>query len=84
MLVIPLNVEQSQVRDTTLKLQEVTASAKPNLEHFQKYLYGQEFHLRTNHSALTWLMSFRNHEEQTAQWILRLQEYNFTSKHHQD
>jgi hypothetical protein len=29
-------------------------------------------------------MSFRNHEEQTAQWILRLQEYNFTSKHHQD
>jgi hypothetical protein len=22
-------------------------------EHFHKYLYGQEFHLRTDHSALT-------------------------------
>jgi hypothetical protein len=27
------------------------------LEHFLKYLYRQEFHLRTNHSALAWLMS---------------------------
>jgi hypothetical protein len=24
------------------------------LDHFHKYLYGQEFHLRTDHSALTW------------------------------
>jgi len=30
------------------------------LEHFHKYLYGQEFYLRTDHSALTWLLSFRN------------------------
>jgi hypothetical protein len=27
-----------------------------------KYLYGQEFHLHTEHSALTWLISFRNLE----------------------
>jgi hypothetical protein len=45
-------------------------------EHFHKYLYGQEFHLHTDHSALTWLMSFK-----TACWIQRLQEYNFTSEH---
>jgi transposase-like protein len=32
------------------------------LEHFHKYLYGQEFHLRTDDSALTWLLSFRNLE----------------------
>ena len=36
------------------------------LEHFHKYLYGQEFHLHTDHSALTWLLSFRNLEGQTA------------------
>jgi hypothetical protein len=43
------------------------------LEYFHKYLYGKEFHLRTDHSALTWLMSFKNLEEQTARWIQRLQ-----------
>jgi hypothetical protein len=25
------------------------------MEHFSKYLYGHEFHLRTDHSALTWV-----------------------------
>ena len=29
------------------------------LEYFHKYLYGQEFHLRSDHSALTWLLSFK-------------------------
>jgi hypothetical protein len=53
------------------------------LEHFHKYLYRQEFHLRTDHSALTWLLSFKNLEGQTARWIKRLQEYSFTSEHSQ-
>jgi hypothetical protein len=53
------------------------------LEHFRKYLYGQEFHLRMDHSALTWLLSFKNLEGQTARWIQRLQEYNFTFEHRQ-
>jgi hypothetical protein len=53
------------------------------LEHFHKYLYGQKFHLQTDHSALTWLMSFKNLEGQTARWIQRLQEYNFSSEHRQ-
>ena len=51
------------------------------LEHFHKYLYGQPFHLRTDHSALTWLLSFKNLEGQVARWVQRLQEYNFTSEH---
>jgi hypothetical protein len=51
------------------------------LEHFHKYLYGQEFQLLTDHSALTWLLSFRNLEAQTARWVQSLQEYNFTSDH---
>jgi hypothetical protein len=29
------------------------------MEHFYKYLYGQEFQLRTDHSDLTWLLSLR-------------------------
>jgi hypothetical protein len=41
----------------------------------------QEFHLCTNHSALTWLMSFKNSEGQAARWTQCLQEYNFTSEH---
>jgi hypothetical protein len=35
------------------------------LEHFHKYLYGQEFYFCTN-STLIWLLSFRNLEGQTA------------------
>jgi len=53
------------------------------LQNFCKYLFGQEFHLRTGHSALTWLLSNRNLEGQTARWVQRLQEHNFTSKHRQ-
>jgi hypothetical protein len=49
------------------------------LEYFHKYLYGQEFHLCTEKSALTWLMSFKNIEGQTARWIQHLQKYTFTS-----
>jgi hypothetical protein len=32
------------------------------MEHFQKILYGQEFHLRTDHSALTRIINFKNLE----------------------
>jgi hypothetical protein len=49
---------------------------------FSQILYRQEFHLRTDHSALTWLLSFRNLEGQATRWVQRLQKY-FTSNHHQ-
>jgi hypothetical protein len=52
-------------------------------EHFHKYLYGEEFHLRTDHSALTWFLSFKNLEGQTARWIQSLQESNFIPDHRQ-
>ena len=69
-------------RNYCVTRRELLAVVK-TLEHFHKYLYGQEFHLRTDHSALTWLLSFRNLEGQTARWVQRLQEYNFTSDHRQ-
>jgi hypothetical protein len=44
---------------TTVTHRELLAIEK-TLEHFDKYLYGQEFHLCTDHPALTWLLNFRN------------------------
>jgi hypothetical protein len=43
----------------------------------------KEFHLCIDHSALTWLTSFKNIEGQTTCWIQRLLEYNFNSEHRQ-
>jgi hypothetical protein len=62
-------------RNYCVTRRELLAIVK-TLEHFHKYLYGQEFHLRTDHSALTWLLSFRNLEGQTARWVQRLQEFH--------
>jgi len=69
-------------RNYCVTRRELLAIVK-TLEHFHKYLYGQELHLRTDHSTLTWLLSFRNLEGQTARWVQRLQEYNYTSEHRQ-
>lgn len=40
---------------------------------FYKYLYGQYFMLRTGHTALKWLLNFKNPKEQIAWWIERIQ-----------
>jgi len=58
---------------------ELLTTVKP-LEHLHKYLYGQEFQLHTDNSALTWLLSFRNLEGHTTVWVQRLLEDNFTSE----
>jgi hypothetical protein len=50
------------------------------LEHFLEYLYGQEFHMHTNHSALTRLMNFKTLEEQAFRWNQRLQEHKFRAQ----
>jgi hypothetical protein len=59
---------------------ELLATVK-TLQRFYKYLYGQEFHLCTDHSALTCLQSFSSLERQTGRWVQRQQEYKFTSEH---
>lgn len=51
------------------------------LEHFLIYLHVQEFHVRTEHSVLICLLSFRNLEGQTARGVQRLQECKFISGH---
>jgi hypothetical protein len=53
------------------------------LELFHKYFYGQEFHLDTDHSNLTWFFTSKNLEDQTDHWVQCFQKYNFTSKDQQ-
>ncbi|KAJ3641514.1 hypothetical protein Zmor_028019 [Zophobas morio] len=51
------------------------------VNHFHKYLYGQEFLIRTDHAALSWLLRIKNPEGQVARWLERLQQYHFRIKH---
>lgn len=53
------------------------------IEHFQHYLLGKKFTLRTDHGSLTWLWKFKNPEGQLARWLEKLQEYDFTIQHRQ-
>ena len=52
-----------------------------SVRHFKYYLCGLPFTVRTDHSALQWLMSFREPEGQVARWLEELQAYNFTVVH---
>ena len=47
------------------------------VSHFHCYLYGQNFKIRTDHSALQWLLRFRHLEGQVARWMEVLREYDF-------
>ncbi|KAJ8352139.1 hypothetical protein SKAU_G00236150 [Synaphobranchus kaupii] len=49
--------------------------------HFKYYLCGLHFTVRTYHSALQWLMSFKEPEGQVARWTEELQAYSFTVVH---
>ncbi|XP_064856568.1 uncharacterized protein LOC135559697 [Oncorhynchus nerka] len=62
---------------TRRELLAVVASVK----HFKYYLSGLPFTVRTDHSALQWLMSFREPEGQVARWLEELQPYDFTVVH---
>jgi hypothetical protein len=50
------------------------------LQHFPKYFYGQELYLRTDHSALTGLTSFKKFLGQTVCRIQHLQAYSSISE----
>ena len=51
------------------------------IRHFKYYLGGLHFTVQTDHSALQWLMSFKEPEGQLARWIEELQAYDFTVVH---
>ena len=51
------------------------------LQHFRPYLLGTPFTVRTDHGALSWIHKFKEPEGQIAQWVQKLQEYEFTIIH---
>ena len=48
---------------------------------FRHYLLGREFLVRTDHSALRWLLSFKEPENQVARWLEILSQFNFKIVH---
>ncbi|UFO01039.1 hypothetical protein LOK48_06560 (plasmid) [Wolbachia endosymbiont of Corcyra cephalonica] len=67
-------------RNYCVTRRELLAVVK-TLQHFNKYLIGRPFTLRTDHAALIWLLQFKNPEGQVARWIEQLQEYDFVAEH---
>ena len=52
-----------------------------SLRHFRCYVLGKKFRVRTDHSALLWLRTFKEPVGQVARWIERLAEYDFDIEH---
>jgi transposase InsO family protein len=50
-------------------------------KHFRPYLFGQPFTIRTDHSSLQWLLSFKEPEGQKVRWLEQLSQYNYTIEH---
>lgn len=51
------------------------------VQRLQKYLYGREFIIETDHRALQWLKTMKSQNPRLLRWSLILQEYRFTVKH---
>ena len=51
------------------------------VNYFRHYLLGRKFIVRTDHSALRWLMSFKEPTDQTARWLELLSQFNFEIEH---
>lgn len=54
---------------------------KWSLDSLRYYLLGREFDLETDHRALTWIQSMRDHNARVTRWYLALQPYRFQIKH---
>ena len=51
------------------------------VKQFRNYIYGTKFQIVTDHSALAWLMSFKDPTARLARWAIYLQEYEFEIIH---
>ncbi len=47
------------------------------LQQFRHYLLGQEFLVRSDHSSLRWLFSFKEPQGQLAKWLEYIAQYTF-------
>ena len=48
-----------------------------HIKHFKVYLWGRHFKVRTDHSSLKYLVSFKEPEGQLCRWLDALSEYDF-------
>jgi predicted aspartyl protease len=51
------------------------------LRHWRYYLLGRKVVVRTDHSSLVWLKSFKNPENQLARWLEELSQYDIELQH---
>ncbi|KAL0152831.1 hypothetical protein M9458_051871 [Cirrhinus mrigala] len=54
---------------------------KWSLDSLRYYLLGREFDLETDHWALTWIQSMKDHNARVTRWYLALQPYRFKIRH---
>lgn len=54
---------------------------KWTLESLRYYLLGREFDLETDHRALTWINSMKDHNSRLTRWYLSLQPFRFQIRH---
>ena len=50
-------------------------------QEFRHYLLGRQFIIRTDHSALQWVMSFKEPQDQMARWLEGLLQFDFVVQH---
>ena len=72
-------------RNYTITEIELLAAVE-SIKHWRPYLWGREFKLIVDHSALRWLHTMKDTMEggpasRLMRWILKLAEYNFTVEH---
>jgi len=72
-----LNAAQKNYCITHLELLAVVEA----VEAHQVYLAGAPFILRTDHSALQWLKSFKNLKGRLARWVEELAAYRYVTEH---
>jgi len=51
------------------------------VKHFQPYLYGRTFRLRTDHASLIWLCKRVEPSSQVARWLEILVEFSYRIEH---
>ena len=53
------------------------------VRHYQHYLLGRKFVVRTDHASLVWLMRFKNPGGQICRWLQELSNFDFSIQHRQ-
>ena len=72
-----MNVKQRRYCATQRELLAVVSF----LQHFRTYLYGRRVIIRTDHSSLKWLHSFKNPQGLVAQWLEAMSEFDYEIVH---